>query len=627
MTLLLSLSVWGTIAIVFAVGQAFGFRALTLLGLPLEDAFEAGLLAIGVSIPLIGFVVFALSILGWLGLRSAWGSLALLAIIAGRGGWIQSYEWVRLVISKVRAYFHGGGVVRRMALSLLAFTVGLEAFLSLAPLTGSDAMHYHFTVPLIEMGSALHPIFWLTHSFLTGQAHLLISLGLALGDARISLGLIFLGGLLTAAILFVIARHLMSSDWALIAVVTFLITPMVFWQITTSGSPDIWMSFYTGLAIIAAIRGTQCSNLKFVLLAGFFAGAAAGVKYTAWTIPFAVCAYLLVLRRGWKLTFSCGLISVVTGALIQVRNYIWTGDPFFPFLMSRLNPESVNSFALSNLVADTRSSGYSLKLPHILAFPVSVVLDGDHYGLGQYFGPLILAFAPLLLFARWREPTARLAGVIWALVLVSNVLSTQMGRFLLPVYILALALVFSGLGKIFERKWKVAAYGCAATLVIFLVFAAASDCLYARNFLPVVFGSENNEAFLRRMAPEYQFVSFINSTVAHQIKAGNENTMVFFRHLYYLRVPYVYGDPASSWAVDPSKCKDSRGLLRMLKELHVRWVVKQPDYPVPLEDSFRRLELEKNLIPIAFADLETLTGTSRINAVRQTIRVTILQLN
>ena len=43
MTFLLSLSVWGTVAIVFAVGQAFGFRALTLLGLTLEDAFEAGL--------------------------------------------------------------------------------------------------------------------------------------------------------------------------------------------------------------------------------------------------------------------------------------------------------------------------------------------------------------------------------------------------------------------------------------------------------------------------------------------------------------------------------------------------------------------------------------------------------
>ena len=204
---------------------------------------------------------------------------------------------------KVHSYFKGGGVARWVALSFLAFTVFLEALVSLAPLTGSDAMHYHFTTSLLEMGSALRPIFWLTHSFLTEQAHLLISLGMALGDARISLGLIFLGGLLTAAVLFTIARQLMSFDCALVAVLTFLISPMVFWQITTSGSPDIWMGFYTGLAIIAAIRGIQGSNLKFVLLAGFYAGAAAGVKYTGWADSIRGLRISLVSRRNWKLAF------------------------------------------------------------------------------------------------------------------------------------------------------------------------------------------------------------------------------------------------------------------------------------------------------------------------------------
>jgi hypothetical protein len=626
MTFMLSLFVWGTVVIVFAVAQASGFRVLEVLGFALEDRFETGLLAVGVSIPLIGFSVFGLSIPGWLDAFSAWGLIVILAIIAWRGGWRRSGEWFRLVLNRFHSYLKGAGIARWVTLSSLAFTVLLEALVSLAPLTGSDAMHYHFTTSLLEMGSALRPIFWLTHSFLTEQAHLLISLGMALGDARISLGLIFLGGLLSAAVLFTIARKLMSFDWALIAVVTFLISPMVFWQITTSGSPDIWMGFYTGLAIIAAIHGIQGSNLKFVLLAGFYAGTAAGVKYTGWAVPFGICAYLLVSRRSWKLVFPCVLISVVTGALIQVRNYIWTGDPFFPFLMPRLNPASMNSFALHSLVADTRSKGYSLHLAHILAFPITMALDGNRYGLGQYFGPLILAFGPLLLFARWKDPTAKLTAVIWALVLLSNALTSQMGRFLLPVYILALALVFSGLAGIFERGWKTAAYGCVATLVLFLGFAAFSDCLYARDFLPVVFGRENKEAFLRRMAPEYQFVAFINSTLAPKVRDGNGNTMVFLRHLYYLQVPYVSGDPASSWAVDPSKCTQTEGLVHTLKELNVRWIVKEPRYPAPLEDSFNRLETEKRLIPIASADLETLTGTSRIYGFRQAVRITILEL-
>ena len=625
MSFAVATSAWAALAIVFAVALAFGFRALELLGFPHEDAFESGLFAAGISFPLIGFVVFGLSIPGWLGPRTAWGLVVVLGIAAGRG-WFRLREWARLALKKIRSRYSGGSFASRATLALLVLTVSLEALLSMAPLTGSDAMHYHFTVPLLEMGVPLRPIFWLTHSFLIEQAHLLISLGVALGSDRISLGLITLGGILTAAVLFAIARQLMSFDWALLAVLAFLISPMVFWQITTSGSPDIWMGFYTGLVIISANRGVRTSSLKFVLLAAFYAGAAAGVKYTGWIVPFAISVYILAASRSWIQMFSCGLVSLAVGALTQVRNFVWTGDPFFPFLMPRLNPASVNSFALHDLVMDTRSSGYSLHLLHLLTFPFSMALDGNKYGLGQYFGPLLLAFAPLLPFARWKSHTAKLAGVLWALMLLLNALSTQMGRFLLPVYILALALVFSGLAEIFERGWRIAAYGCAATLVLFLTFSGLSDLMYARDFLPVVFGHESKEAFLQRMAPEYRFASFVNAELGQRTQNGNGDAMVFMRHLYYLRVPYVYGDPTSSWAVDPAKCSDPGGLLRVLRELNVRWVVKAPDYPAALADSFRGLEMEKKLIPIASAEFETLTGTSRIYGIRQTVRVTILKL-
>lgn len=599
---------------------------LKLLGFEIDDAFESGLLAAGISIPLIGFAVYGLSIPGWLGLRSAWGLVALLAIAGWRGGWSRSGGWARLVLKQTRTRVTDGGLARRAVLMFLAFTVLFEALVSMAPLTGSDAMTYHFTVPLLESVGPLHPIFWLTPSFLTGQAHLLISLGMALGSDRISLGLIFTGGLLTAAVLFTIARQLMPFDWAVLTVLTFLISPMVFWQITTSGSPDIWMAFYTGLAAIAANRGIQSGDLKFVLLAGFYAGAAAGVKYTGWIVPFAICAYVLFERRSWKPAFLCGLISLIVGALPQVRNFIWTGDPFFPFLMPMLNSAAVNWHALHSLLAETRALSYSRDLLHLLAFPFTMALYGDQYGLGQYFGPLILAFAPLLLFARWKSHTARLGGVIWVAMLLATALSTQTGRFLLPVYIFALALVFSGLAEIFERNWKIAAYGCAATLAVFLGFAAFSDSLYARDFLPPVLGRENREAFLRRTAPEYQFASFINSALGQEPRNGTGRAMIFLRHLYYVRVPYVYGDPKFSWAVDPAKCSEPGGLLRLLRELDVKWVVKDPGYPPALENSFRQLEDEKKLIPIASSDLETLTGISRIYQERQTTRVTLMKL-
>ncbi len=625
MTFVVSLSVFIPVLLVLTIALAFGFRILEFMHIAPEETMEWGLFAAGISFPLIGFFVFGLSLPGWLSLRTAWGLMGVLAV-ASWSGWVLLRNWLSFMRGKISHCTGNASVLSRVTLTLIALVIALEAFVSVAPLTGSDAMYYHFTTPLLELGHSLHPIFWLTHSFLTGQAHLLISFGMALGSERISLALIFLGGLLTASVLFVTARDLMSYQWALVAVLTFLISPMVFWQITTSGSPDIWMGFYVGLAIVAGARAIQRANMKFIFLAGFFAGAAAGIKYTGWIVPFAICVYILYATRSWKLTLVCGITSLLAGALTQVRNFVWTGDPFFPFLMQRLNPGKLNAFVLHALVTDTRASGFSRNWFHLITFPFHFVLDGNNYGLGQYFGPIVLTFAPLLLFARWRSDIARLTAIVWALVLASNVLTTQMGRFLLPVYILALALVFSGVAGLVERRWKIASYACALTLVVFLTFAGLSDIVYARDFLPVVFGRENREVFLQRMGTDYRFSSFINSTLGPETQHESGSVLVFFRHLYYLRVPYVYGDPSFSWNIDPSRCNEPGELLRVLEDLNVRWVVKSPEYPDALAKSFRSLEAENKLVPIASLDIQTHTGISRIYKQMQTVDVEILEL-
>jgi hypothetical protein len=366
--------------------------------------------------------------------------------------------------------------------------------------------------------------------------------------------------------------------------------------------------------------------MKFFLLAGFFAGAAAGIKYTGWIVPFAICVYLLFATRSWKLTLACGITSFIAGALTQVRNLVWTGDPFFPFLMPRLSPANVNAFALQALVTDTRAGNFSTNWLHLLKFPFNVVLDGDRYGLGQYFGPLVLAFSPLLIFARWKSHTVRLTATVCALVFASNALTTQMGRFLLPVYILALALVVSGVADLFARKWKLASSACAVTLILFLTFAGLSDIVYARDFLPVVIGSENRAEFLERMGPDYKLATFINDTLGPETQHNAGNVIVFLRHLYYLKVPYVYGDPGSSWTFDPSKCNKPDQLLLLLNNINVRWVVRSPDYPPPLAEAFDGLESQNKLVRIASMDLETFTGNSRIYRQKRTTKVVILEL-
>src|SRR5271156_1250106 len=102
--------------------------------------------------------------------------------------------------------------------------------------------------------------------------------------------------------------------------------------------------------------------------------------------------------------------------------------------------------------------------------------------------------------------------------------------------------------------------------------------------------------------------------------------MVFFRHLYYLRIPFVEGAPEYSWPMDPAACGDPEKLLAVLHGLNVRWVVKSPDYPAALAAPFSRLEEEGKLAPIASEEVENLTGTGRMYRQKEKVRVVILKL-
>jgi hypothetical protein len=467
------------------------------------------------------------------------------------------------------------------------------------------------------------PIFCITNSFFVGQGHLLIALGMALGSDSISMGLLYTGGVMAAAALFVLIRKLGSSEkWAWVAVLAFILTPMVYWQMSTSGSPDIWMAFYTTLVVLAAARGVESGRRHWWCLAGTFAGAVAGLKYTGWIVPLALLACCFLALRSWKWAAWCGVFCLPTGILPLVRNALWTGDPFFPFLTHWLTPAKVNAYALEAILKDTHAAACDRSLVGMIRYPFLLALGGKYdLGVGQYFGPLVLAFAPLLILAFRKGFLARAAAGIWAAVFLSNVLTSQMARFLLLAYPLALALVFTGMAEVFRREWRLVRVGCHGTLLVFLLFGLSSEVLYARDFLPVVAGVEKQDAFLMRMASDYSAAAFINRSVG-----GRGKVMVFFRHLYYLRPPFIDGNPASSWLMDPDRIRDPQKLLSLLRHQNVRWVAKAPDYPKPLAGAFQTLEDEGKLRPVFSADVSTFTNF-RIYDERVPVRVVILAVD
>jgi hypothetical protein len=160
---------------------------------------------------------------------------------------------------------------------------------------------------------------------------------------------------------------------------------------------------------------------------------------------------------------------------------------------------------------------------------------------------------------------------------------------------------------------------------VFLLFALASDAVYASTFLGVVLGRESQQTFLERVAPDYRTVEFINTDLQGRASA-DAIVMVFFRHLYYLRVPFVDGAPEYSWLMNPVRDDDKNRLLEHLHEMKVGWVVKSPDFPAALRTAFDGLEADGDLIPEASADVDDLVGTGRIYGAHQKVHVVILRV-
>jgi hypothetical protein len=206
---------------------------------------------------------------------------------------------------------------------------------------------------------------------------LFILAGLALGSEKFALGLLFLGGVLAAAASFCLAKQWAPGIWPAVAALAFLLTPIVFWQITSSRAPDLWMAFFAALGVPLIARGDRNAPASIALVAGICAGAVAGGKYTgillAGTMAIALVAQTKSLLR--IILFFRGALAA--GIWPYARNWVWSGDPLFPFGGRIFHHLQENSFALASMRADTGAAGKHLGW-HLAAMPFCAAFDSAH---------------------------------------------------------------------------------------------------------------------------------------------------------------------------------------------------------------------------------------------------------
>jgi len=619
MAIALLLGHWMSLIVLSLVCTAFGHVLLRWIGVQSRSRLETILYAGGLGFGVLAWALFTLGMVGTLTKQVVLLLLVGMALGAGRD-WLFLKDFMGLARNGFIAL--KGAPFQAVVFCCIVGFLLLDALMAMAPLTGSDAMHYHFTVPYVwAQAHRIIPVFWTTWSFFTGQGHLFIALGLVLGSDQFALGLIYLGGVFTLAATFAFARRLLPLRWALLAGLAFLLTPIIYWQISVAGAPDIWIAFYTTLAVILVTDALAQTDNRRLLLAGLFAGFAASSKYPAWSIPLVLAVLVGFFTRSWRSVLLVAAPAVGTGVYPHVRNLVFTGDPFFPFFMAWIAPMDYNPYTWQSVLGSTGARTFQLGVKPLVAYPFFMVFQGERFGAGHYFGPLILSFTPFMLFV-WRWHNIYRVALLFAIsVFVVNTLTNQIARFLLPIFPVMLVLALTGLEEATKRGWWLTAVPGRAALALFLLVGGTSNLLYAKDFIPAALGLEARETFLARMAPNYQVAAFVNKALA----ARPGKVLVFFRHLYYLRVPFINGNPDTSWIMNPQRYGSPEALMHLLQSMGVRYVVKAPGYPTPLQDAFERLERNGVLQPFAYTSVEDFVGP-RVHREKERLPVTITRV-
>jgi len=481
----------------------------------------------------------------------------------------------------------------KAAASALGVVLLVEGLAAMAPLTGSDALHYHFTLPAQILREGFRVNWFDPHSFFLGLSHQLILAGLAIGSDRLALGLIFMGGAASALAIVIVARQWVSGAWPWLAAICFVLTPVVFWQITVSGAPDIWMALFTAVGVLAIRRAAETAgSFPYVMFAGCCAGGLAGAKYTGLILAgVLLCAFAIELRSVGK-TAAFFLIALAAGIWPYLRNWRWTGNPVFPFLVERFGPHHVNQDVIRTILADTGAAD-AKSIWRVLQFPFFAAVEQNHLGFWQMLGPLVLCFAPLVVMAVKGTRSWRIALVVWILGTIGIGASSGMARFTLPLLSIALAAAFAAVALLRDRGWKMA-YLMASTLVtVYSVLGFCGLLVYARPALAVISGMNSRENYLRERAPDIHATEFVNERLAGE--PADRKVLVPLAHTYYLNHAFVNGKNEELWFLDSSSSADD--LYDFLKRNNVEWVLRDGDYAPNQRALYLALESQGRFVP------------------------------
>ncbi|MBU0703269.1 MAG: glycosyltransferase family 39 protein [Chloroflexi bacterium] len=495
---------------IIILGAALGRRILVWLGLADLPSSDLVWLAPALGLGGLGLVGLGLGLAGGWSRPLVYGLALAGALLLARDG---------LALARQLGKWRPSLAVGRWGRRYLALTLALTVLLALAPPTSWDGLFYHLTGPALYVAQGgITPLeVNIPHLAFPSLMEMLFGLGLLLrGDVTAKL-LHLAYGLLLAALVYRLSHRWQgrkAAGWSLLLLAAMpMVAVLAAWAYN-----DLALAFYQLAALYGLLAWQETRRPGWLLAGGLLSGLALGLKYTAFPLPLVGLVYLLWQRRETRFfgknLVSYALLTGLVAAPWYLRNWAFTGNPIYPFLLDGQNWDGFRS----NWYAHAGTGIGWHPLP-ILALPATMTLglrDVNYYD-GR-MGPLFLALAPVLVWlaARaWRQGErpprrrtlvllggfAAVHGLVWTLGAIQSRALFQ-SRLFLPGFVALMPLLAETLAQLpvlNHRKFSLSAF-VQMLMGVALALNLVNQALDVLRFNPFGYlvGYESREAYLER---------------------------------------------------------------------------------------------------------------------------------
>ncbi len=405
----------------------------------------------------------------------------------------------------------------------------VEILLGMLPPTSRDELTHHLAIPkLYAQAGRIIEVPIAPYAYYPMLLDMLYTPWVSWGFDFVPKWIHALYAFLTGLLLYAELSRRMNAVYGLLGFFFFVSTPVVL-RLSHWGYIDLGATFYTAAALICLLRWRENTLASaWLMLSALSLGFALATKPNA--LVAALVLALLFISVQTKLPrenrrqifwhfFFFGGVALLPFLPWLVKNWLQTGNPFFPLLGNLFAGKTstgavATGFGGAGILAK-RELLYHENLWQVIGLPFRAFFSGQDDNPQFFDGvltPVLIAFLPWAFKGKWLEDKKLLAAFavlffIYALFLVD--LRIRYVLFVVPPLV---ALMIYGVFNIYLRIRR------PAYLVAVLVFFAAWHGTYlwryfeAASPIAYLFGGENRDDYLSRMLPEYSAFRYVNLT-------------------------------------------------------------------------------------------------------------------